>query len=75
MKLTLLVLCAGGGTSGILAECAKTSCLRSGVEVVPAAARAYGQDMDLIEDMSMVVARAQMESMKDNLKRLPMIWR
>lgn len=68
-EVDVLVLCAGGGTSGILANAlnklSKERSLR-----LSAAARAYGQDMDLIKDMNMVILAPQMESMKDNLKKI-----
>lgn len=68
-EVDVLVLCAGGGTSGILANAlnklSKERSLR-----LSAAARAYGQDMDLIKDMDMVILAPQMESMKGNLKKI-----
>ncbi|QPC22647.1 lactose-specific PTS transporter subunit EIIC [Lacticaseibacillus paracasei] len=68
-EVDVLVLCAGGGTSGILANAlnklSKERSLR-----LSAAARAYGQDMDLIKDMNMVILAPQMESMKGNLKKI-----
>ncbi|MCI0373135.1 lactose-specific PTS transporter subunit EIIC [Lacticaseibacillus paracasei] len=68
-EVDVLVLCAGGGTSGILANAlnklSKERSLR-----LSAASRAYGQDMDLIKDMNMVILAPQMESMKGNLKKI-----
>lgn len=65
----ILVLCAGGGTSGILANALNK--LASERELkLEATARAYGQDMDLIKDMDLVILAPQMESMKDELKKV-----
>ncbi|QVI35248.1 lactose-specific PTS transporter subunit EIIC [Lacticaseibacillus chiayiensis] len=68
-EVDVLVLCAGGGTSGILANALNKLSKERGLKL-SAAARAYGQDMDLIKDMSMVILAPQMESMKDNLKKI-----
>ena len=68
-EIDVLVLCAGGGTSGILANALNKLSKERGLKL-SAAARAYGQDMDLIKDMSMVILAPQMESMKDNLKKI-----
>lgn len=66
---TVLVLCAGGGTSGILAN-ALNKLAKDRDLSLSAAARAYGQDMDLIQDMDLVILAPQMDSMKDNLKSI-----
>ncbi len=63
------MLCAGGGTSGILANALNKLSKERGLKL-SAAARAYGQDMDLIKDMNMVILAPQMESMKGNLKKI-----
>lgn len=65
----VLVLCAGGGTSGILAKALNKLAKDRNVPL-SAAARAYGQDMDLIKDMDLVILAPQMDSMKDNLKKI-----
>ncbi|WEV57006.1 lactose-specific PTS transporter subunit EIIC [Ligilactobacillus acidipiscis] len=66
---TVLVLCAGGGTSGILANALNKLATERGLSL-SAAARAYGQDMDLIQDMDLVILAPQMDSMKNNLKKI-----
>nr|WP_270335137.1 lactose-specific PTS transporter subunit EIIC [Ligilactobacillus acidipiscis] len=66
---TVLVLCAGGGTSGILANALNKLATERGLSL-SAAARAYGQDMDLIQDMNLVILAPQMDSMKNNLKKI-----
>ncbi|GKS81363.1 PTS lactose transporter subunit IIB [Ligilactobacillus pabuli] len=66
---TVLVLCAGGGTSGILANALNKLAKERDLSL-SAAARAYGQDMDLIQDMDLVILAPQMDSMKDNLKKI-----
>lgn len=68
-EVNVLVLCAGGGTSGILANALNKLSKERGLKL-SAAARAYGQDMDLIKDMNMVILAPQMESMKGNLKKI-----
>lgn len=68
-EVDVLVLCAGGGTSGILANALNKLSKERGLKL-SAAARAYGQDMDLIKDMNMVILAPQMESMKGNLKKI-----
>lgn len=68
-EVDVLVLCAGGGTSGILANALNKLSKERGLKL-SATARAYGQDMDLIPDMDMVILAPQMESMKGNLKKI-----
>lgn len=68
-EVDVLVLCAGGGTSGILANALNKLSKDRGLKL-SAAARAYGQDMDLIQDMDMVILAPQMESMKGNLQKI-----
>ncbi|TLF42415.1 lactose-specific PTS transporter subunit EIIC [Lacticaseibacillus zeae] len=65
----VLVLCAGGGTSGILAN-ALNKLAKERKIPLQATARAYGQDMDLIEDMDLVILAPQMDSQKGNLKKI-----
>lgn len=68
-EVNVLVMCAGGGTSGILANALNKLSKARGLKL-SAAARAYGQDMDLIQNMDMVILAPQMESMKGNLQKL-----
>lgn len=63
------MLCAGGGTSGILANALNKLAKERNLPL-SAAARAYGQDMDLIKDMDLVILAPQMDSQKDNLKKI-----
>lgn len=65
----VLVLCAGGGTSGILANALNKLAEERKIPL-QATARAYGQDMDLIEDMDLVILAPQMDSQKGNLKKI-----
>lgn len=65
----VLVVCAGGGTSGILANALNKTAKEKGVQL-EATARAYGQDMDLIRDMDVVILAPQMDSMKDEMKKI-----
>ncbi|MCL1631464.1 PTS lactose transporter subunit IIBC [Sporolactobacillus sp. CPB3-1] len=68
-ETNVLVICAGGGTSGILANALNKTASERKLPL-NAAARAYGADMDLIQDMDLVILAPQMESMKDNLKNI-----
>lgn len=68
-EVDVLVLCAGGGTSGILANALNKLSKERGLKL-SATARAYGQDMDLIQNMNMVILAPQMESMKGNLQKI-----
>ncbi|WP_155286837.1 lactose-specific PTS transporter subunit EIIC [Lacticaseibacillus zhaodongensis] len=68
-EVNVLVLCAGGGTSGILAN-ALNKLSKERELKLSATARAYGQDMDLIQDMDMVILAPQMDSMKGNLQKI-----
>lgn len=65
----VLVLCAGGGTSGILANALNKLAEERKIPL-QATARAYGQDMDLIKDMDLVILAPQMDSQKGNLKKI-----
>lgn len=67
-EVNVLVVCAGGGTSGILANALNKLSKERGLKL-SAAARAYGQDMDLIQNMDMVILAPQMESMKGNMEK------
>lgn len=67
-ETNILVLCAGGGTSGILAN-ALNKLAKERQLKLQATARAYGQDMDLIQNMNLVILAPQMESMKDELTK------
>ncbi len=66
--VTVLVVCAGGGTSGILANSLNKAAKEQNIHL-NATARAYGQDMDLIKDMNIVILAPQMDSMKNEMKK------
>lgn len=65
----VMVICAGGGTSGILAKALNKMAKERDLPL-HAAARAYGQHMDIIHDMDLIILAPQMDSMKDNLKEI-----
>ena len=65
----VMVICAGGGTSGILANALNKMAKERDLPL-SAAARAYGQDMNMIQDMDLVILAPQMESMKGNVKKI-----
>lgn len=67
-KLNVLVLCAGGGTSGILAKSINKLAEDKNLPV-EAAATAYGNHSQLLKGMDVVVLAPQMESMKDELQK------
>lgn len=66
--LNILVICAGGGTSGILANALNKMAKEKGLPV-EAAAAAYGAHSDLLPDMDVTVLAPQMDAMKDSLKQ------
>lgn len=63
----VMVICAGGGTSGILAKALNKLAKERNLPL-HAVARAYGQHMDVIDDMDLIVLAPQMDSMRDNLQ-------
>lgn len=67
-ELNILVLCAGGGTSGILAK-AINKLAKEKEMPVEAAAAAYGAHSDLLPDMDVVVLAPQMDAMRDSLQQ------
>jgi len=66
--LNILVICAGGGTSGILAN-ALNKMAKEKKLPVEAAAAAYGAHSDLLPDMDVAVLAPQMDAMRDSLKQ------
>lgn len=67
-ELNVLVLCAGGGTSGILAKALNKLAVEKELPL-HAAATAYGNHKDIISDMDIVVLAPQMDTMKDVLAK------
>lgn len=65
----VLVICAGGGTSGILAKALNKTAEERNLPL-HAAARAYGQHNDIINDMDLVILAPQMDSMRGNLQKI-----
>ena len=68
-QTNVLVVCAGGGTSGILANSLNKVAKEKGINL-EATARAYGQDMDLIRDMDIVILAPQMDAMKGEMRKI-----
>ncbi|WCG34603.1 lactose/cellobiose PTS transporter subunit IIB [Companilactobacillus farciminis] len=66
--LNILVICAGGGTSGILANALNKMAKEKDLPI-EAAAAAYGAHGDLLPDMDVTVLAPQMDAMKDSLKK------
>lgn len=67
-ELDVLVLCAGGGTSGILAKALNKLAKEKDLPL-SAAATAFGSHHDLVSGMDMVILAPQMDTMKDELKK------
>lgn len=64
----ILVLCAGGGTSGLLANALKKAAEEKDIPLV-AAAGAYGAHMDIMKDYDLVVLAPQVASFYEDLKK------
>ena len=63
----VLVLCASGATSSMLAKAIDKGAEKRGAHV-EAIAMAYGQHKDIISDYDLIVLAPQMASMYDELK-------
>lgn len=68
-ETNVMVICAGGGTSGILAKALNKMAQERDLPL-HAAARAYGQHMDIIADMDLIILAPQMDSMRQNLQEV-----
>lgn len=66
--LNVLVLCAGGGTSGMLAK-SLNKLAKEGKLHLNAAAAAFGSHHDLLSGMDVVILAPQMDTMKDELAK------
>ncbi|MDD8049170.1 MAG: PTS lactose transporter subunit IIBC [Thomasclavelia sp.] len=64
----VLVLCAGGGTSGLLANALKKGAKEKGINLI-AAAGSYGAHMDIMKDYDLVVLAPQVASQYEDLKK------
>ncbi|MDF7673014.1 PTS lactose transporter subunit IIBC [Lactobacillus sp. ESL0701] len=67
-ELNVLVLCAGGGTSGILAK-ALNKLATENTLPLSVAATSFGSHHDLLSGMDIVILAPQMNAMKDELKK------
>ena len=63
----VLVLCAGGGTSGLLANALAKAALEQGIDL-ESAAGAYGAHLDIMPDFDLVVLAPQVASYYEDLK-------
>ncbi|MDO4943215.1 MAG: PTS lactose transporter subunit IIBC [Lachnospiraceae bacterium] len=63
----ILVLCAGGGTSGLLANALKKAAEEKNIPLISAAG-AYGAHMDIMKDYDLVVLAPQVASFYQDLK-------
>ena len=64
----VLVLCAGGGTSGLLANALNKAAAEYGVPV-KAAAGSYGAHMDILKDYDLVILAPQVASNYEDIKQ------
>ena len=64
----ILVLCAGGGTSGLLANALKKAAAEKDIPLISAAG-AYGAHMDIMKDYDLVILAPQVASFYDDLKK------
>lgn len=64
----ILVLCAGGGTSGLLANALKKAAEEKNIPLI-AAAGAYGAHTDIMQDYDLVVLAPQVAAFYENLKK------
>ena len=67
-SLNVLVLCAGGGTSGILAKALNKLTDENNLPLA-VAATSFGAHNDLLSGMDIVILAPQMNAMKDELKK------
>ena len=64
----ILVLCAGGGTSGLLANALKKAATEKDIPLISAAG-AYGAHMDIMKDYDLVILAPQVASFYEDLKK------
>ena len=64
----ILVLCAGGGTSGLLANALKKAAEEKDIPLISAAG-AYGAHMDIMKDYDLVIRAPQVASFYEDLKK------
>lgn len=64
----ILVLCAGGGTSGLLANALSKAADQKGISLITAAG-SYGAHMDMLKDYDLVVLAPQVANYYDILKK------
>lgn len=64
----VLVLCAGGGTSGLLANALSKAAKSNNIDLLTAA-NSYGAHVDMLEDFDLVVLAPQVASNYEDLKK------
>lgn len=67
-KLSVLVLCANGATSGMLATAIRKGASEQGIDI-ESTAMAYGQHRDIIGEYDICVLAPQMASMQEDLEK------
>lgn len=64
----VLVLCAGGGTSGLLANALSKGAQEQGIQIITAAG-SYGAHMDIMKDYDLVILAPQVSNYYEDLKK------
>lgn len=64
----VLVLCAGGGTSGLLANALSKGAEEKGISIITAAG-SYGAHLDIIKDYDLVILAPQVANYYEDLKK------
>ena len=64
----VLVLCAGGGTSGLLANALSKAAKANNIDMLTAA-NSYGSHVDMLEDFDLVILAPQVASNYEDLKK------
>lgn len=64
----VLVLCAGGGTSGLLANALAKGAKEKGISIITSAG-SYGAHMDMLKDFDLVVLAPQVANYYEDLKK------
>lgn len=67
-EIKVLVLCAGGGTSGLLANALKKAAAETNTPLISAAG-SYGTHVDILKDYNLVILAPQVASNYVNLKK------
>ncbi|MBG9983150.1 PTS transporter subunit EIIC [Aerococcaceae bacterium DSM 111020] len=67
-EINVLVICAGGGTSGLLANALKKGAAKTG-DAIDATAGSYGAHLDIMQDFDLVILAPQVASNYEVIKQ------